>query len=95
MVDTYSYISMDRDRADRQAVIARTAAAGVTQLRQVRSIAAITQGEVISKSFRHLKRAADPLPIAPARARQETFDGVASTHAVAHGLISDVHAVEG
>src|SRR5438132_3691084 len=43
----------------------------------LRLIAVITQGEVISKILRHLKRAADPPPIAPARSRQETVDGVA------------------
>jgi hypothetical protein len=43
----------------------------------LRIIAAITQAEVIRKIFRHLKLAADPPPIAPARARQETFDWVA------------------
>jgi putative transposase/transposase-like zinc-binding protein len=37
----------------------------------LRLIAVITQGEVIRKILRHLKRAADPPPIAPARARQE------------------------
>jgi hypothetical protein len=37
----------------------------------LRIIAVITQGEVIRKLLRHLKRAADPPPIAPARARQE------------------------
>jgi len=40
-------------------------------------IAAITQVEVIRKILRHLKRAADPPPLAPARARQATSDGVA------------------
>src|SRR5712691_6036142 len=40
-------------------------------------IAAITQAEVIRKMLRHLKLAADPPPLAPARARQETFDWVA------------------
>ena len=40
-------------------------------------IAAITQAEVIQKILRHLKRAADPPPLAPARARQATFDWVA------------------
>jgi hypothetical protein len=60
----------------------------------LRIIATITQGEVISQILRHLKRAADPPPIAPARSRQETFDWVASTHGVARGLISDVRAVE-
>ncbi len=43
----------------------------------LRIIAVITQGEVISKILRHLKRAADPPPIAPARARQATCDWVA------------------
>jgi hypothetical protein len=43
----------------------------------LRLIAVITQGEVISKILRHLKRAADPPPIAPARSRQETCDWVA------------------
>jgi hypothetical protein len=36
-------------------------------------IAAITHGEVIRKILRHLKLAADPPSIAPARARQEAF----------------------
>jgi hypothetical protein len=40
----------------------------------LRIIAAITQGEVIRKILRHLKLAADPPPIAPARFRQEAFD---------------------
>jgi len=40
-------------------------------------IAAITQGEVIRKILRHLKLAADPPPLAPARIRQATFDWVA------------------
>ena len=39
----------------------------------LRIIAAITHGEVILKILRHLKLAADPPPIAPARARQEAF----------------------
>jgi hypothetical protein len=43
----------------------------------LRIIAAITQAEVIRKMLRHLKLAADPPPLAPARARQETFDWVA------------------
>ena len=43
----------------------------------LRILAAITQAEVIQKILRHLKRAADPPPIAPARARQTTFDWVA------------------
>src|SRR5215831_13651555 len=41
----------------------------------LRLIAAITQDAVIRKMLRHLKLAADPPPLAPARARQETFDG--------------------
>jgi hypothetical protein len=43
----------------------------------LRMIAAITQAEVLRKILHHLKLAADPPPIAPARARQETFDWVA------------------
>ena len=43
----------------------------------LRLIAVITQGEVIGKILRHLKRAADPPPIAPARSRQAPFDWVA------------------
>jgi len=39
----------------------------------LRIIAAITQGEVIRKILRHLKLAADPPLIAPARVRQEAF----------------------
>jgi hypothetical protein len=43
----------------------------------LRLIAVITQGAVIRKILRHLKRAADPPPIAPARSRQATCDWVA------------------
>jgi hypothetical protein len=43
----------------------------------LRLIAVITQGEVIRKILRHLKRAADPPPIAPARPRQAICDWVA------------------
>ncbi len=39
----------------------------------LRIIAAITHGEVIRKILCHLKLAADPPPIAPARVRQEAF----------------------
>jgi hypothetical protein len=39
----------------------------------LRIIAAITQGEVIRTILRHLKLAADPPPLAPARVRQEAF----------------------
>ncbi len=42
----------------------------------LRIIAVITQGEVISKILRHLKRAADPPPIAPAHCHQAPFDWV-------------------
>jgi Putative transposase/Transposase zinc-binding domain len=40
----------------------------------LRLIAVITQGEVIRKILRHLKRAADPPAITPARFRQAPFD---------------------
>jgi hypothetical protein len=40
----------------------------------LRMIAALTQAEVLRKILRPLKRAADPPPMAPARARQATFD---------------------
>ena len=43
----------------------------------LRLIAVITQGEVIRKILRHLKLAADPPPIAPARTRQAHCDWVA------------------
>jgi hypothetical protein len=43
----------------------------------LRIIAAITQAEVIRKMLRHLKLAANPPPMAPARARQAAFDWVA------------------
>ena len=39
----------------------------------LRIIAAITHGEVVRKILRHLKLAADPPPIAPARVHQEAF----------------------
>jgi len=39
----------------------------------LRIIAAITHGEVIRKSLRHLKLAVDAPPIAPARLPQEAF----------------------
>jgi hypothetical protein len=55
-------------------------------------IAAITQAEVIRTMLRHLQRTADPPPMAPARARQATCDGVASAHAIARGLGGDVRA---
>ena len=43
----------------------------------LRIIGAITQGAVIRKILRHLKRAADPPPIAPAHTRQTMCDWVA------------------
>jgi putative transposase/transposase-like zinc-binding protein len=43
----------------------------------LRLIAVITQGAVIRKILRHLKLAADPPPIAPARPHQTTCDWVA------------------
>ena len=43
----------------------------------LRLIAVITQGEVIRKILRHLKLAADPPSIAPARSRQARCDWVA------------------
>ena len=43
----------------------------------LRLIAVITQGAVIGKILRHLKRAADPPLIAPARTRQAACDWVA------------------
>jgi hypothetical protein len=45
--------------------------------KSLRILAAITQAEVSRKMLRHLQRAADPPPLAPARARQATFDWVA------------------
>jgi hypothetical protein len=39
--------------------------------------AAVTQASGIGNVLRHLKLAADPPPLAPARARPATFDGVA------------------
>jgi len=43
----------------------------------LRMIAAITQAEVLRTRRRHPQRAAAPPPLAPARARQATFDWVA------------------
>src|SRR5262249_51835455 len=43
----------------------------------LRLIAVITQGAVIGKILRHLKLAADPPPMAPARTRQAACDWVA------------------
>ena len=44
----------------------------LSQRGTLRLIAVMTQGAVIRKFLRHLKRAADPPPIAPARTRQAT-----------------------
>jgi len=52
----------------------------------LRIMAALTQEAVITRIFRHLKRAAVPPPITPARSRQATFDWVASAHGGARGL---------
>ena len=60
----------------------------------LRIMAAITQEAVITRMLRHLKRAAVPPPIALARARQVTFDWVASAHAIARGLVGDMRATE-
>jgi hypothetical protein len=49
----------------------------------LRLIAVITQGAVIRKILRHLKRVADPPPITPVRTRQTTCDWAASIHGVA------------
>jgi hypothetical protein len=43
----------------------------------LRIIAAMTQEAVLTRILRHLKLAAVPPPIAPARLRQEPFDWVA------------------
>jgi hypothetical protein len=40
-------------------------------------IAGITQVEIIRNILRHLKSAADATPLAPPRARQAGFNGVA------------------
>ena len=51
--------------------------------------------EVIRKMLRQLKLAANPPPLAPARARHATCDGVASADAVARGCVGDVRAATG
>ena len=57
------------------------------QQESLRIIAVITHGEVIRKLLRHLKRMADPPPMAPAHVRQEAClvlrlpaPGVSQTH---------------
>jgi hypothetical protein len=54
----------------------------------LRIIAAITHEAVSTRILWHLHLASVPPPIAPARARQETFDWVASAHAIACGLVA-------
>ena len=61
----------------------------------LRIVAAMTQEAVLTRLPCHLKRASVPPPLAPARARQETCDWVASAHDVARGLVGDVRAAEG
>jgi hypothetical protein len=53
----------------------------------LRIIAAITQAEVIGKILHHLKLAADPPPIAPARCRQETVSDHGVNSLKINGLI--------
>jgi hypothetical protein len=60
----------------------------------LRLMAAITHEAVIPRLLRHGRLASVPLPLAPARARQATFDGVASAHDIARGLVGDVRAAE-
>jgi hypothetical protein len=49
---------------------------------------------MIRKMLRHLKRAADPPPIAPAHSRQEFLTGSPNAHNVVRGLVGDVRTVE-
>ena len=61
----------------------------------LRIIAAIPQEAVITRLWRHCKRASGPPPRAPARCRQETGAWGASAHDVARGLVSGVGAAKG
>src|SRR5216683_1905125 len=61
----------------------------------LRIVAAITHEAVLTRILRHLTLVSVPPPSAPARSRQETFDWVASAHAIACGLVGDVRATEG
>jgi len=61
----------------------------------LRIIAAITHEALSTSILRPLHLASIPPPLAPARSRQETFDWVASAHAIACGLVGDVRATEG
>ena len=54
-----------------------------------------TQAEVLRKMLRQLKLAANPPPLAPARARHATCDGVAEAYAVARGCVGAVRAATG
>ena len=59
-----------------QRVFARAMAHGLWCQRGVlRSIAAMTQGEVIRQMLQHLQRTVDPPPIAPAHVHQEAVSG--------------------
>ena len=60
----------------------------------LRIIAARTQEAVSTRILGHLKLAAVPPPLAPARSRQATCAWVASAHAIACGLRGDVCATE-
>jgi hypothetical protein len=78
---------------ERPAIVAATCP--LCRQGSLRMITTITQVEVLCKILHHLKLAADLPPMAPARARQATFDWVAHAHAIARGLRSDVRAAEG
>ena len=54
----------------------------------------MTQEAVSTRILGHLKLAAVPPPLAPARSRQATCAWVASAHAIAGGLRGDVCATE-
>ena len=55
-------------------------------------ITSITQESVITRLLRHCKPASVPPPLAPARARQATFDWVAQAYDVMRGLGGDERA---
>jgi hypothetical protein len=58
-------------------------------------MAALTPEVVLRRSLRHGKLASVPPPLAPARARQATYDWVASAHDVARGLVGEGRAARG
>ena len=60
----------------------------------LRIIAAITHESVITRILRHGKLASVLPPIAPARARQATFDWVVEAYDVTRGLGGEVRAAE-